>query len=150
MPCRVKLPEYRLPARLPHFTPEETARLGAMSFADCAAELAIHFVGDATLRGYLADVEVFHPRTTIERHAEGWKLTGRNRVWIARRTLPWPIAIVHVTTWLVLGALRAPRGEARRSYLAGWWSGWSADIDRRPIRWRTVWRLTRLGRPPII
>ena len=36
-----------MPARLPHFTPEETARLGAMSFADCAAELAIHFVGDA-------------------------------------------------------------------------------------------------------
>ena len=25
---------------------------------------------------YLADVEVFRPRTTIERHADGWELTG--------------------------------------------------------------------------
>jgi GT2 family glycosyltransferase len=99
---------------------------------------------------YLADVEVFHPKTTIERHADGWELTGRNRVWIARRTLPWPVAIVHVCAWLVLGTIRAPKGESRRRYLAGWRSGWSADIGRNPIRWRTVWRLTRLGRPPVI
>jgi len=99
---------------------------------------------------YLADVEVFHPRTEISRHPDGWRLTGRNRVWIARRTLPWPIAFVHVLTWLVLGAARAPRGACRSSYLRGWWSGWRGPIERRPIAWSTVWRLTRLGRPPII
>lgn len=99
---------------------------------------------------YLADVEVFHPRTTIERHLEGWELTGRNRVLIARRTLPWPVAIVHVTVWLLLGARRAPSGESRRRYLAGWTSGWRAAVDRAPISWRGVWRLTRLGRPPVV
>lgn len=99
---------------------------------------------------YLADVEVFHPRTQIERHADGWALTGRNRVWIARRTLPWPVAIVHVAAWLVLGAVRAPAGESRRRYLAGWRSGWRTPIDRNPISWRCVWRLTRLGRPPVV
>lgn len=99
---------------------------------------------------YLADVEVFHPRTEIGRHADGWRLTGRNRVWIARRTLPWPVALVHVTAWLILGTARAPRGDCRRSYLAGWWSGWGGKIDRRPIRWRTVAALAKLGRPPII
>lgn len=99
---------------------------------------------------YLADVEVFHPRTEIERHAQGWELTGRNRVWIARRTLPWAVALVHVTSWLLLGAIRAPKGESRRRYLAGWRSGWKANIDRDPIRWRTVWKLTRLGRPPVL
>ena len=98
---------------------------------------------------YLANVEVFHPRTLIERHPNGWELTGRNRVWIARRSLPWPIALVHVTAWLMLGVWRAPNGESRRRYLSGWRAGWSADIDHRPIRWRTVWRLTWLGRPPI-
>ncbi len=96
------------------------------------------------------DVEVFHPRTEIGRHADGWRLTGRNRVWIARRTLPWPVAIVHVGAWLVLGAVRAPSGDCRRSYLQGWWSGWHEQIERRPIRWRTVMTLTKLGRPPII
>lgn len=99
---------------------------------------------------YLADVEVFHPRSEISRHADGWRLTGRNRVWIARRTLPWPVALVHVGVWLVLGALRAPKGECRRAYLHGWRSGWHGHIDHRPISWRAVWRLTRLGRPPVI
>jgi len=32
-----------MPEKIPSFTDEETARLGAMSFADCAAELATHF-----------------------------------------------------------------------------------------------------------
>jgi GT2 family glycosyltransferase len=99
---------------------------------------------------YLAEVEVFHPRTDIGRHPDGWRLTGRNRVWIARRTLPWPIAIVHVTVWLVLGSVRAPRGSCRTAYLRGWFSGWRGAIDHRPIKWRTVVELTKLGRPPLI
>lgn len=32
-----------MPDKIPHFTPEQTARMGAMSFADCAAELATYF-----------------------------------------------------------------------------------------------------------
>lgn len=98
---------------------------------------------------YLADVEVFHPRTEISRHADGWYLTGRNRVWIARRTLPWPIAFVHVLVWLVLGVIRAPF-SCRKPYVRGWVHGWKRKIEHRPIRWQTVWKLARLGRPPII
>ncbi len=98
---------------------------------------------------YLADAVAFHPRTIISRRSDGWILTGRNRVWIARRTLPWSVAIAHTATWLVLGTWRAP-SECKRSYLRGWLSGWKGSIHRRPIRWRTVWRLTRLGRPPVI
>ena len=99
---------------------------------------------------YLADVEVYHPRTTIERHPEGWEFTGRNRVLIARRTLPWPVAVAHVSVWLALGLLRAPASEHRRRYLLGWRRGWGLDVERRPISWSGVWRLTRLGRPPIV
>lgn len=113
-------------------------------------ELAWRLIDRGWSIRYLADVEVFHPKTTIERHAHGWELTGRNRVMIARRTLPWPIAVAHVTAWLLLGAVRAPAGESRRHYVRGWRSGWKVELDRRPIRWSTVWRLTRLGRPPII
>ena len=99
---------------------------------------------------YLADVTVFHPRTDIGRHAAGWRLTGRNRVWVARRTLPWPVALVHVAVWLLLGVIRAPGSGARRSYVNGWLEGWRSRIERRPIGWAGVWRLTRLGRPPVI
>ena len=98
---------------------------------------------------YLPDAVAFHPLTTISRHADGWRLTGRNRVWIARRTLPWPVAIVHVGIWLCLGLQRAPR-DCKRPYFSGWLSGWRDPIEHRPIRWKTVWRLTRLGRPPVI
>jgi len=35
-----------MPDKIPSFTPEETAKMGAMSFGDCAAVLARHFVDD--------------------------------------------------------------------------------------------------------
>ena len=97
---------------------------------------------------YLADVDVSHPKTDISRHADGWRLTGRNRVWIARRTLPWAIAIVHVIFWLLLGLVRAPSG-CRCSYAMGWLIGWRGNVGRNPIRWSTVRRLGQLGRLPI-
>lgn len=98
---------------------------------------------------FLDDVAAFHPRAPISRHARGWRMTGRNRVLIARRSLPWPVAVMHVVVWLPLGLIRAPR-QLWRDYLAGWWSGWSHPVQRRPIRYRTVWKLTRLGRTPLI
>lgn len=99
---------------------------------------------------YDPDTEVFHPRTEISRHADGWRLTGRNRVLIARRDLPWPVAFVHVTFWLVVGLVRAPGGSARRAYLRGWWNGWRVKVRHRPIRWRTVRRLGEVGRLPVV
>ena len=35
-----------MPDKIPHFTPEETAKMGAMSFGDCAAVLARHFTDE--------------------------------------------------------------------------------------------------------
>lgn len=99
---------------------------------------------------YLPTVVVEHPHAPISRHADGWRLTGRNRVLVARRNLPWPIAIAHVTCWLLLGIRRTPDRACRRAYTAGWRSGWRQEVARRPISWSTVWRLTRLGRPPIV
>lgn len=103
---------------------------------------------------YIAEAEVFHPKSEIERHPTGWRLSGRNRVWIARRTLPWPVAVPHVLIWLAVGCLRAPGRRCRREYLRGWWSGWNTDWgtepERQPISLAGVLRLSRLGRPPIV
>ena len=35
-----------MPDKIPHFAPEETAKMGAMSFGDCAAVLARHFTDE--------------------------------------------------------------------------------------------------------
>jgi GT2 family glycosyltransferase len=98
---------------------------------------------------YLADVQIQHPRSDIARHADGWRLTGRNRVLVGRRNLPLPVLLVHVTLWLGLGWWRAP-AECRSAYVSGWRSGWSVSVQREPMRWATVWKLTRLGRPPVL
>jgi len=92
---------------------------------------------------------VFHPRMPIGRHADGWRLTGRNRVRIARRTLPWSVALVHTATWLALGSLRAARDGAAKAYVSGWIAGWRDPVGRNPVSYATVVRLFRHGRPPI-
>lgn len=99
---------------------------------------------------YAPDIVVEHPKTPISRHADGWRLTGRNRVMVARRNLPWPVAAIHVTAWLALGAARAPGIACKRSYVRGWWSGWRQAVPRSAIGWSTIRRLARAGRPPII
>lgn len=52
-----------MPESIPHFTPEQMAHLGAMDFADCAAELANHFTDDRfdgeTLKGICRDAYNF-------------------------------------------------------------------------------------------
>lgn len=123
---------------------------GALFYGHEELDLSWRLIDHGWSIEYLADAHVFHPRTPVGRHAEGWLLTGRNRVAIARRNLPLPIAAVHVVVWLVLGTLRARRDGAVRAYWRGWWSGWRQPVDRRPIGWRTVARLTRLGRPPVV
>lgn len=99
---------------------------------------------------YAADITVRHPATDIARHPDGWYRTGRNRVMVARRNLPWVVAAVHVSFWWLVGVLRSPDAACREAYRRGWRAGWTEAVDRHPIRWATVLRLSRAGRPPVI
>ena len=99
---------------------------------------------------YLADATVFHPASEVSRHAEGWRRTGQNRVKVARRNLPRPLATVHTAGWLLLGLARAGSAASRREYWRGWQSAWREPVPRTPMSWRTVWHLARTGRPPIL
>jgi hypothetical protein len=93
---------------------------------------------------------VINPR----RHGDYHHNNARNRVWIARRNLPWPLAGMYVTTWTIVQLLRSARGRELRSlrpWFAGCWAGWRTDPGpSRRMKWSTVWRMTRLGRPPIV
>ena len=101
---------------------------------------------------YCADLRMRHPRTTPSRHVGFYRLTARNRVWLARQNLPHPMAALYVINWTILTAIRARLSPpALKAHLTGLREGFqSSPRQRAPMSWRTVWRLTRLGRPPVI
>ncbi|WP_436740465.1 glycosyltransferase family 2 protein [Streptomyces sp. BBFR102] len=100
---------------------------------------------------YRSDMVLYHPTTAPSRHAVYHRMVARNRVWLARRNLPLPLVPVYLGVWLLLTLLRRPSGPALKAWFGGFKEGWTSSAGpRRPMRWRTVWRLTRLGRPPVI
>jgi GT2 family glycosyltransferase len=100
---------------------------------------------------YRADILLHHPKTAPSRHAVYNRNVARNRVWLARRNLPALLVPLYTGTWLLLTLARRPSAEALKAWFGGFAEGWRAPCGpRRPMRWRTVWRMTRLGRPPVI
>ncbi|MFJ3667583.1 glycosyltransferase family 2 protein [Streptomyces sp. NPDC090106] len=100
---------------------------------------------------YAPELLLQHPKTSPARHAVYYRVNARNRVWLARRRLPWPLIPVHLGVWTLLTLVRI----RSRAGLRAWFGGFAEGVRkpagrRRPMRWRTVWRLTRLGRPPVI
>jgi GT2 family glycosyltransferase len=100
---------------------------------------------------YDGEIEVHHPAIQPTRHAEFYRFQARNRVWLARRNLPVPIGIAYVLSWVLVGGVRLRSREAIGETLRGYRLGLSLPCgDRRPMRWRTVWRMLLAGHPPII
>ncbi|MET9951189.1 glycosyltransferase [Streptomyces sp. NPDC006339] len=100
---------------------------------------------------YRSDMVLLHPTTPPSRHASYHFNVARNRVWLARRNLPAPLVPVYLGVWLLLTLARRPSVPALRAWFGGFREGWTAPCGpRHPMRWRTVWRLTRLGRPPVV
>jgi len=100
---------------------------------------------------YRGDIVVLHPAAPPSRHPEYNFRSARNRVWLARRRLPWGLAVPHVVIWTARSLAHAGSRQARQDVWRGFRAGWKLDPGaRRPMRWVTVWRMARLGRPPII
>jgi GT2 family glycosyltransferase len=100
---------------------------------------------------YRADMLLHHPLTPPSRHAVYHRMVARNRVWLARRNLPWLLVPAYLGVWILLTLARRPSRAALGAWIGGFREGWRTPCgQRRPMKWRTVWRLTRLGRPPII
>ncbi len=92
-----------------------------------------------------------HPAAPNARHATWYRLDGRNRVLLARRNLPWPLAWAYLMDWLAMTVARERSASALRAWLSGFAEGWRMDPGpRHPISIRTAWRMTRAGRPPVI
>lgn len=100
---------------------------------------------------YAGDVVVWHDAVMPTRHAEFYRLQARNRVWLARRNLPVVIGACYVLDWLVLTLLRTRSLPDLRQWFGGLLAGLHEPCGRRRrLRWRTVARMTAIGRPPIV
>ena len=100
---------------------------------------------------YDAAAEMFHPAVSPARHAQFYRMNARNRVLLARRNLPWPLAVAYLIDWIALTVIRERWPRVLRPWFAGFAEGWRADTGgRRPMSWHTAWRMTRYGRPPLI
>jgi len=100
---------------------------------------------------YAGDVAVLHaPYASAGKDVRVY-YGARNRVWLARRHLPLLLAPLYVASFALrtLPLLRSPRRT--RAALRGYRDGLRTPCGpRRPLRARTLWRMTRAGRPPVI
>ncbi|WSP88214.1 glycosyltransferase [Streptomyces sp. NBC_01233] len=124
---------------------------GEFFYAHEETDLAWRALDAGWLIDYRSDMVLLHPTTAPSRHAVYHRMVARNRVWLARRNLPAPLVPVYLGVWLLLTLVRRPSAPALKAWCGGFREGWTTPCGpRRPMRWRTVWRLTRLGRPPVI
>ncbi|MEU7314792.1 glycosyltransferase [Streptomyces sp. NPDC007083] len=92
-----------------------------------------------------------HPWTSPTRHAVFHRMVARNRVWLAKRHLPALLVPAYLGAWTLLTLARTRSWGGLRAWLGGFAEGVRTSCPpRRPMRWSTVWRMTRLGRPPVL
>lgn len=124
---------------------------GDFFYAHEETDLAWRALDAGWMIDYRADMVLNHPTMPPSRHAVYHRMVARNRVWLARRNLPAPFVPLYLGVWLLLTLVRRPSVPALKAWLGGFREGWATPCGpRHPMKWRTVWRLTRLGRPPVI
>jgi GT2 family glycosyltransferase len=124
---------------------------GSFWYAHEGIELAWRAVDEGYRIRYAAELVVLHPAVPPSRHAEYRYMNARNRIWVARRNLPYPVLVGYVAVWTVLTFMRIRRWGDAVVAARGFLDGIREPAgERRPISWRAVWRLTRLGRPPVV
>lgn len=121
-------------------------------YAHEGIELAWRVWAQGRRAWYEGSLVANHPAIDPARHADYYRLNARNRVWLAKRNLPWPLVPVYVGSWTAVQVLRWARTPGRlRPWFAGWLEGWrETPGGRRSIGWVTVLRMSRAGRPPVL
>ncbi|MFF4472269.1 glycosyltransferase family 2 protein [Streptomyces sp. NPDC001599] len=123
----------------------------AFFFAHEETDLAWRALDDGWRVVYEPSLLLQHPWTSPARHAVYYRMTARNRVWLAKRHLPAALVPVYLGVWTGLTVVRTRSWGGLRAWAGGFAEGVRASGGaRRPMRWATVARMTRLGRPPVV
>jgi GT2 family glycosyltransferase len=107
---------------------------------------------------YAGDIVALHPSSPARSHAltnaasgRSYYFGARNRVWLARRYLPLPLGVLYVTVFALRTVPRLRSGRALQAAARGYRDGLRGPCTGRSrLRGRTLLRMTRAGRPPIM
>jgi GT2 family glycosyltransferase len=100
---------------------------------------------------YAGDVVALHPSPTGSPHGYSYYFGARNRVWLARRYLPLPLGALYVTAFALRTVPRLKSRRAVQEAARGYRDGMRGPgAGRSRLRARTLLRMTRAGRPPIM
>jgi GT2 family glycosyltransferase len=120
-------------------------------FAHEGIDLAWRVLDTGRRVHYAGDLAVRHAPYVPAPHDERVYYAARNRVWLARRHLPLPLGVLYVTSFM-LRTLPLVRSRPRaRAALRGYRDGLRRPCGpRRTLHARTLWKMSRLGRPPVL
>src|SRR4029079_4349015 len=100
---------------------------------------------------YAGEILALHPSRAPapdgDRHAYSAYYSARNRVWLARRHLPLPLGVLFVATFAARTLLRRDTRAALRGYRDG---ARGSYPHTKKLKARTLWRMTKMGRPPVL
>ena len=101
---------------------------------------------------YAGDIAVTHPVYATAPHDYSAYHGARNRMWLARRHLPLPVAVPYVLSFMLRTLPLLYRSRAKlRAAARGYRDGLRGPCGpRKPLHVKTMWRMARAGRPPIL
>lgn len=101
---------------------------------------------------YAGDIAAMHPVYRTAPHDYSAYHGARNRVWLARRHLPAPIGVLYVLGFMLRTLPLFIRSRSRMTAAArGYRDGLRGPCGpRKPLHVKTLWRMTRSGRPPLL
>jgi GT2 family glycosyltransferase len=100
---------------------------------------------------YAGDIVVHHPANDPARNELYYRYNARNRVYVARRNLPVPLMPLYLAAWIALTVIRLRPRSALPIWFGGLLEGMRTPCGRRrPLKWRTILRMSLAGRPPVV
>ena len=121
-------------------------------FAHEGIDLAWRVLDTGKRVRYAGDIAAMHPVYRPAPHDHSPYYGARNRVWLARRNLPLPVGVLYVLGFMLRTLPLFIRSRARLTGAArGYRDGLRGPCGpRRPLHVKTLWRMTRSGRPPLL